>query len=103
MRIQRRWMITATCALALLANVAGVDAQSSRQEKPRNRDVIIERSGGAVIAGAEQQAQWAFMDSQRDGDTFVFISGEMSFDGKTVKGAPYSAQAVSESVQMLAD
>ena len=36
-------------------------------------------------------------------DTFMFISGEMSFDGKLVKGAPYSAQAVTEITQSLSD
>ncbi len=102
MRIQRRWMITAICALAVLANVAGVIAQSDKP-KPRDRDVIIERSGGAVIAGGGQAQHWSFRDSDGDGNTFVFISGEMSFDGKVIKGAPYSAQAISESIQMLAD
>jgi hypothetical protein len=43
------------------------------------------------------------MEGDGDGNTFVFISGEMSFDGKLVKGAPYSAQAISESIQTLAD
>src|SRR6185503_10404072 len=36
-------------------------------------------------------------------NTFVFVSSEMSFDGKMVKGAPYSAQAVTEMIQTLAD
>ncbi len=36
-------------------------------------------------------------------DTFYFISNEMSFDGKLVKGAPYSAEAVTEATQTLAD
>lgn len=36
-------------------------------------------------------------------DTFYFISNEMSFDGKLVKGAPYSAEAVTETTQTLAD
>ncbi len=36
-------------------------------------------------------------------DTFNFISSEMSFDGKLVKGAPYSAEAVTEATQTLAD
>ena len=39
---------------------------------------------------------------QRD-DTFYFISSEMGFEGKVVKGAPYSAEAVTESTQTLAD
>jgi hypothetical protein len=34
---------------------------------------------------------------------FIFISNEMRFDGKRVKGAPYSAQAVTESTQTLSD
>ena len=36
-------------------------------------------------------------------DTFMFVSSEMNFDGKLVKGAPYSAQAVTESIQVLSD
>ena len=38
-----------------------------------------------------------------DGDTFTFVTSEMSFDGKLVKGAPYSAQAVTEMTQTLSD
>jgi hypothetical protein len=95
-------MITAICAVAVLANVAGVIAQSDKP-KPRDSEVIIERSGGTVIAGRGQEEHWRFMEGDGDGNTFVFISGEMSFDGKLVKGAPYSAQAISESIQTLAD
>nr|MBA3806330.1 hypothetical protein [Acidobacteriota bacterium] len=35
--------------------------------------------------------------------TFTFISSEMSFDGKVVKGMPYSAEAVTEVTQTLGD
>lgn len=103
MRIQKRWMITAICALAVLSSVVSVIAQDNKQEKPRERDVIIERNGGVVVAGPRQESQWSFIDRNGDGNTFVFISGEMSFDGKLVKGAPYSAQAISESIQTLTD
>jgi TonB family protein len=34
---------------------------------------------------------------------FVFLATEMNFGGKVIKGAPYSAQAVTESVQTLCD
>jgi TonB family protein len=34
---------------------------------------------------------------------FRFMSADTHFDSKTVKGAPYSAESVTESVQMLAD
>ncbi len=101
MRFQSRGMITAICALAVLASVVGVTAQE--KPKPRDRDVIIERNGGVVLAAGRQDSYWSFVDRNGDGNTFVFISGEMSFDGKVVKGAPYSAQAISESIQTLAD
>jgi len=34
---------------------------------------------------------------------FTFITSEMNFDGKLVKGAPYSAQGVTETTQTLSD
>jgi hypothetical protein len=36
-------------------------------------------------------------------NTFTFVNSEFTFDGKPVKGAPYSAQAVTESTQTLPD
>jgi hypothetical protein len=40
---------------------------------------------------------------QPQDNTFFFVSTEMSFDGKIVKGAPYSAQATTETTQTLGD
>jgi hypothetical protein len=37
------------------------------------------------------------------GQTFEFISSEMGLPGKVVKGAPYSAEAMTETTQILAD
>jgi hypothetical protein len=36
-------------------------------------------------------------------DTFVFVASEMGFGGKVVTGAPYSAEAITETIQMLPD
>ena len=36
-------------------------------------------------------------------DTFVFVGTEIGFGGKVVKGAPYSAEAITETTQTLAD
>src|SRR6185295_19374132 len=35
--------------------------------------------------------------------TFQFVASEFSFDGKVVKNAPYSAEAITEMTQRLAD
>jgi len=38
-----------------------------------------------------------------EGGNVTFVSAEMAFEGKTVTGAPYAAEAVTESTQTLAD
>src|SRR5947207_1218184 len=90
MTTQKRTFVTIIIAVALLANIVGVGAQ----EKKLNRGVFTVQSGGEPMT-------YAFA-GQGD-NTFVFVSSEMSIDGKTVKGAPYSAQAVTESIQTLPD
>jgi hypothetical protein len=71
---------------ALMLFTAGGHAQDV---KPRSEDVFhfaLPHPGPAVA-----------------GQTFEFISSEMGVAGKIVKGAPYSADAVTESTQTLAD
>jgi hypothetical protein len=36
-------------------------------------------------------------------NTFSFVNSEFVFDGKPIKGAPYSAEAVTETIQVLGD
>ena len=95
MTTQRRTLVTIICAIAILGNIAVVGAQDT--SKKFNREVVSVQDG--VITG--EPMQFAF-GGQGD-NTFVFVSSEMSIDGKVVKGAPYSAQAVTEMVQTLAD
>jgi len=91
----RRTLVTVVCAVAILSNIAVVGAQDT--SKKFNREVVTMQNG--VVTG--EPMQFAF-GGQGD-NTFVFVSSEMSIDGKVVKGAPYSAQAVTEMVQTLAD
>lgn len=37
------------------------------------------------------------------GNTFTFVNSEFVFDGKPIKGSPYSAQAITETTQVLSD
>jgi hypothetical protein len=97
MTFQRRILVTSICVLAVLASVVGVGAQATREKSATFVRPVIVQSGGVSI-----ESGMPAIAGQED-NTFVFVSSEMSFDGKTVKGAPYSAQAVSESVQTLAD
>lgn len=96
MTTKRRMLVTIICALAMLTNVIGVAAQERR---PRSEAVTVQGSGSRVWVG--EPGQVAMAGAQGD-NTFVFVQSEMSIDGKLVKGAPYSAQAINESVQTLA-
>lgn len=69
----------------------------SQQKQPAEGTVIFQRE--KTIQGPEEPPPL-----QRPGDdTFFYVTSEMSFDGKLVKGAPYSAQAVTEMTQTLSD
>jgi hypothetical protein len=96
MTTQRRTLLTIICAIAMLANIVGVGAQEKSHKF--NREIVTTQNG--VVTGGEPM-QFAF--SEQGDNTFVFVSSEMSIEGKVVKGAPYSAQAVTEMVQTLAD
>ncbi len=100
MTTKRRLLVTIICALAMLANVVGVAAQTWQEKDSKaQKEVVVQGQSHHVWVG--EQGQVAKAGGQGD-NTFVFVSSEMSIDGKLVKGAPYSAQAVNESVQVLA-
>ena len=104
MRIQRRFIASAISMLAALWFSAGALAQDAPEKSPgKPGDVVVfERrvEGPAGEAGIRRP----FPPGVHGGDdTLVFISSEMSVDSKVVKGAPYSAQAVTESTRTLAD
>jgi hypothetical protein len=78
---------------------AGVTMAQERAPKPEGN-------------GSIEKVEIERMMPMQDGDvvtavggpnTFVFLSSEMSFDRKTVKGAPYSAEATTETIQTLSD
>jgi hypothetical protein len=107
MKSYRRWMAV-TMLLALVATGAVVSAQDKQSDKPAKagpkveRDVIVQRGAEFVMAGQEPGAAAGqrFWFSDAGG---TFIAAEMLTSDRAVKGVPYSAQAVTESVQTLAD
>jgi hypothetical protein len=76
----------------VLANAVSISAQKKRPQSDGQQVVIQQET---VIQGPE--------GTPPPGDTFVFVASEMNFDGKLVKGAPYSAEAVTENTQTLSD
>lgn len=106
MSSRKQLMTIFVFVLAMVASAASVFAQERAPQpppppKPDGGVMIFERhiEGPGAEGGIEMVP-----DGMREpGDTFIFISTEMSFDRKTVKNAPYSAQAVTETVQTLGD
>lgn len=92
--MMKRKVFVFAVTLALAGSSVGVSAQEQRKHAP-DTDVVIMTPGQADVQETRS--------IETNGNTFVFVESEMSFDGKVVKGAPYSAQAVTETVQALAD
>jgi hypothetical protein len=105
MKAQRRWIVI-MFTLALLATGVVVAAQDSAQEKAQKADpdILVERNRTFTMPVPPPDGNFRMPAiAMGDGATSIFVSSEMGFGGKVVKGAPYSAQAVTESVQVLAD
>ncbi len=97
----KRKLFVLSVAASLLLNAAGAAAQQrTRVEVAPPADVDVEVF---VAQGPGEPAPPVPPQVEVRGDNLVFMATEMSFSGKLVKGAPYSAQAVTESVQTLSD
>src|SRR5829696_88898 len=86
--MKRLYGILAVATLSSLASVA-----FAQQAPPPDGTLVIKQR---VFQGPEGGPPLP------PGADFIFVASE-SFSGKTVKGAPYSAEAVTESIQTLSD
>lgn len=95
----QRKLIVFSVAATLLLNAVGAAAQQGERRiviaPPVEEEIFIAQGPGAAAPLPPPV--------EIRGDNFIFMATEMSFAGKLVKGAPYSAQAVTESVQTLSD
>lgn len=94
------------CALAISANGVGALAQEQRIQRvpPQGEPPTANRIMISQAPGAEIPMQQGGVVMGGPGEySFTFVSSEMAFDSRVVKGAPFSAEAVTESVQLLGD
>jgi hypothetical protein len=94
-----------TLAAALLGNtlVAGAQEQGRKvvvTQQPEDRVVVRQQADDELFIA---QGPGIAPPVEIRGDNLIFMATEMSFAGRLVKGAPYSAQAVTETVQNLND
>lgn len=111
-RSTKRVLLSGACAFALLANGAGGGALAQQRERQPLQEKVqregIERDRimiAPVPGGGEMGPHGNVVLSGQPGDgfSFTFLSSEMPFESKIVKGAPYSAESVSETTQVLSD
>jgi hypothetical protein len=112
MRRKNQFLMATLCAFSMTINSIAVIAQGQdKKQEPRSNtqqapepptfDYLMEYPAtGAAF-------HFAFADAGQDvafaAPQVEFIHHEFSFDSKTVKGAPYSAEAVTETIQTLGD
>jgi hypothetical protein len=96
--MHKKWMAFAV-ALGLLGSALGARAQSQDSRLRKEQvEVYVQQNGPEGAPKIETGDGNVIF-----GNNSVFVATELSFGGRVVKGAPYSAQAVTESVQTLAD
>jgi len=88
----RRWRILTSLLLSTLVPASTVSIHAQKQQAPERQMIQRER-----IPGPHDP------HTPPPGDNFIFVASEMNSDGKVVKGAPYSAQALTETTQTLSD
>lgn len=100
MRIQR-WSSVSFLLLLALTLFTSASAQEKQKPAPKSGDILIyEREELPPPDG--RKFTLPVLPEHLGEDTLVFVSSE-SFGGKVVKGAPYSAQAVTETTRTLGD
>lgn len=108
--MKRELRCFASLALVLVLGAGAMPSMGQQKPEPSPDRVIIERErslaeGGSLLTGQGDPTTFerrVMLPGPPPGD-FVFLATEMSLAGKVVKGAPYSAQAVTESTQVLLD
>lgn len=115
MKRKKQFLTAMLCAFSLLGNSAAAFAQSQdkRKEPKSNTKQAPEPSGDVFWVAGEPGQEPTFevplpppqlSIAHFDGAPQVeFMHNEFNFDGKLVKDAPYSADAVTETVQTLGD
>jgi hypothetical protein len=111
MRRKKQFLMAALCAFSMIINSVAVVAQSKdkKQEPKSTTQQAPEPPTFDFLIGApppERNFLFGFggaQDVAYAGPQVEFISHEFNFDGKLVKDAPYSADAVTETIQTLGD
>ncbi|MEW6209726.1 MAG: hypothetical protein AB1631_15260 [Acidobacteriota bacterium] len=99
--MKKKILLAFLCATALMIDGSLMLAQERSRERRPSSGVFVSEGPSIEIQAEGGHFAWA-QQGPAERATFEFAMSEMVI-GKPVKGAPYSADAVTESIQMLAD
>src|SRR5262249_33528618 len=88
-------------ALVLSALMTSLHFAQTKSEDQFEAGVFVQSEPATLPAPPPEGA--AYFSGKLEGANFAFIGSEFSFADKVVKGAPYSAEAVTETIQTLSD
>src|SRR5262244_60751 len=112
MRRKKQFLMAALCAFSMIINSVAVVAQSKdKKQEPKSTTQQAQEppTFDFLIDGPPPEHNFLFgFGAPAQGVAYAapqveFISHEFNFDGKVVKDAPYSADAVTETIQTLGD
>jgi len=107
MRRQKQFFMAALCAFSMVVNSVAVVAQSKdkKQEPKSDTQQAPEPPSDRLLLLPATTFSMDYLpqDVAYAAPQVQFIHNEFSFDGKLVKGAPYSAEVVTETIQTLGD
>jgi TonB family protein len=101
-----RTLLSSVCALTMVANsLSAVTAQDRKGDGPSVAIKAEVAIASTIDTRVQESINRVYADAaQQGGDSvFQFFSQELSFDNLLVKGAPFSAEIVSETIQTLLD
>ena len=96
--MKKTWILTAALGTGMLL-LGSVNALAQQKETPvpaSAGEVKIYTMSNTVGGQGEKVPQPVT-------NTFSFVNSEFAYDGRPVKGSPYSAEAVTETTQVLGD
>lgn len=106
MGFRTRLWIAMLAALSGSMGMPSLAEEASQDKKPHvETDILIEGAPALMVAppaGARLFNREVIANRLERG-TFSWVASEMSFEGRPVKGAPYSAEVVTETTQTLSD
>ncbi|MBA3247790.1 MAG: energy transducer TonB [Pyrinomonadaceae bacterium] len=102
----QRYLTMLLMGALLVCDFGAAVAQEAPQPRVRREAQVKDRVIYAPAPGPDGQMPFHFetiVSGPGEPFGFSFVSAEMNFEGKLVKGAPYSAEAITETVQTLSD